>query len=975
MRQRIRNIVIGAMVIVIIIAIVLICVKFTDINTVKEALETTTSEVTEEVTTERVTEPETVTQEIVEVETTIPEIMEIETTQPEIEEQEVISEEEAESEISTGEEKESEIVIEKETELETITQSETESETTEEGTEPSTEVVIKQPESTNMALYGIELVKDGLEYDDEEDMYYVTEEINELSGTIKLSGEAQDSRILITNETGYTVLERDIKPEENFSVEDFGLVIGVNNVNVQVEYENGHVVNEEIIIYNYCEENMENLDIDFADPDNDGLNNFLENMYGINPDKADSDEDGLSDYEELVIIGTNANEKDSDSDGITDGDEDIDGDGLSNSEEEDLGTDNCTVDSDGDLLKDYDEVKIHMTNPLNKDTDSDGISDKWEIENNSDPNTYNDVAVYRGECSSFSNRVEMELTASGSIIESFTMEVHKSDSVYLTVSLPGYMGKGYDFCLDGEFESANIKYYFDEAYLELENLNPTIYYFNEEIKELEEIETVWDGESNYVTASLPHFSTYILLNKTDYKAVWENDIKKPGEEGTGESSMNIVFVVDVSGGMIGAKLDKTKEVINSFIDMLEGDDRAALVTFHHQASLRSGLTQDKDVLKQCVNEMEAWGSTLIYNGIDLAVSLFENDNETGYDTIIVITDGEDESHVTYETHYRGIVNRAIAENVTIHTIGIETINEPLLKKIAATTDGGYYYATYVGELQDKMDSIKQESIDYTTDSNNDGITDYYTKLICSGELKLSTGDIIPHLIGNYEEFQANDDFDGDGIRNDDEIKIKSSGKKVYMEMISNPAKADTDGDGFNDRTERDCGTDPKYPNIRANVVNYLFNNDEYLSADFVNQYRDDWWLRLRIYGGNVLGNFKVSYVNDYKKALLSFMQTYNEATCEAMLLQQTIDCMEAIELDLIYYIADCIMTAQKVEEQITDYDILVADLNKCKEKIKGLEKLRDKLEEYETKPDNIGWQKEINEVVGDIKKYVKKKIT
>ena len=194
-------------------------------------------------------------------------------------------------------------------------------------------------------------------------------------------------------------------------------------------------------------------------------------------------------------------------------------------------------------------------------------------------------------------------------------------------------------------------------------------------------------------------------------------------------------------------------------------------------------------------------------------------------------------------------------------------------------------------------------------------------------------------------------------------------------MISNPAKADTDGDGFNDRTERDCGTNPKYPNIRANVVNYLFNNDEYLSADFVNQYRDDWWLRLRIYGGNVLGNFKVSYVNDYKKALLSFMQTYNEATCEAMLLQQTIDCMEAIELDLIYYIADCIMTAQKVEEQITDYDILVADLNKCKEKIKGLEKLRDKLEEYETKPDNIGWQKEINEVVGDIKKYVKKKIT
>jgi len=66
-----------------------------------------------------------------------------------------------------------------------------------------------------------------------------------------------------------------------------------------------------------------------------------------------------------------------------DGDED--GDGLTNGDEEDLGTDPELSDTDGDGLSDGDEVNTYGTDPLNEDTDGDTYSDGDEVEGNTNP--------------------------------------------------------------------------------------------------------------------------------------------------------------------------------------------------------------------------------------------------------------------------------------------------------------------------------------------------------------------------------------------------------------------------------------------------------------------------------------------------------------------------------------------------------------------------------------------------------------
>ena len=62
------------------------------------------------------------------------------------------------------------------------------------------------------------------------------------------------------------------------------------------------------------------------------------------------------------------------------GEEDSDGDGLVNREELEIGTDPLNPDTDGDRLKDGEEVKTYGTNPLLVDTDGDALNDGDEVQ-------------------------------------------------------------------------------------------------------------------------------------------------------------------------------------------------------------------------------------------------------------------------------------------------------------------------------------------------------------------------------------------------------------------------------------------------------------------------------------------------------------------------------------------------------------------------------------------------------------------
>ena len=113
------------------------------------------------------------------------------------------------------------------------------------------------------------------------------------------------------------------------------------------------------------------------DSDGDGLSDSYElNTTGLDPYNPDTDGDGLTDKEESQTTHTDPLNNDTDNDGLTD-----------KEEIEQYHTNPRWDDSDNDGLNDYEEVKIYGTNPLCRDTDEDGLDDTFEITHTWDTNS------------------------------------------------------------------------------------------------------------------------------------------------------------------------------------------------------------------------------------------------------------------------------------------------------------------------------------------------------------------------------------------------------------------------------------------------------------------------------------------------------------------------------------------------------------------------------------------------------------
>lgn len=120
---------------------------------------------------------------------------------------------------------------------------------------------------------------------------------------------------------------------------------------------------------------------DFIDADNDAISDETERSLGTDPENDDSDGDGIKDNIEL---GTDLKSPiDTDSDGIIDAlDEDDDNDTISTTDETSAGTDPRATDSDADGISDTLENKATGklgTDPMSSDSDGDGLTDGAEV--------------------------------------------------------------------------------------------------------------------------------------------------------------------------------------------------------------------------------------------------------------------------------------------------------------------------------------------------------------------------------------------------------------------------------------------------------------------------------------------------------------------------------------------------------------------------------------------------------------------
>lgn len=185
--------------------------------------------------------------------------------------------------------------------------------------------------------------------------------------------------------------------------------------------------------------------------------------------------------------------------------------------------------------KSDDEVKLLNANvSYNADSDGDGMTDAFETLNNMNPNvadsdgngisdgkdTYTITYTSQDEMTEDEAYLpSVEMTATGEQLQTLAIGA-VDDNPLLCDKIPGYIGHAYNFTMDGEFEQATLKFEVDDS-VDMKK-EPTVYYYNEETQELEELKTTVKG--HMVSAVTTHFSKYILVYKQDFNNFENVDI-------------------------------------------------------------------------------------------------------------------------------------------------------------------------------------------------------------------------------------------------------------------------------------------------------------------------------------------------------------------------------------------------------------------------------------------------------------------
>lgn len=204
------------------------------------------------------------------------------------------------------------------------------------------------------------------------------------------------------------------------------------------------------------------------------------------------------------------------------------------------------------------------------------------------------------------------------------------------------------------------------------------------------------------------------------------------QAGTGEEiirgeGLDIVMALDISDSMATSdfngltRFDAAKDVIIDFIAAREYD-RIGLVVFAEDAFYQAPPTTDYNVLSTLVDDVPLAGDIGLSNrtalglGIASATNMLR-DSTSPSQVIILVTDG---SNNAGEIDPISAAQAAAAFGVRIYTIGMgsteigDALDEPTLRQIANISDGRYYNALSLDDLQnvyEQIDRLEQTPIE------------------------------------------------------------------------------------------------------------------------------------------------------------------------------------------------------------------------------------------------------------------------
>ncbi|MDR3456334.1 MAG: VWA domain-containing protein [Verrucomicrobiae bacterium] len=164
---------------------------------------------------------------------------------------------------------------------------------------------------------------------------------------------------------------------------------------------------------------------------------------------------------------------------------------------------------------------------------------------------------------------------------------------------------------------------------------------------------------------------------------------------THRTPLNLAVVLDKSGSMTGAKLEKTKQAAMQLVDRLTPNDVFSLVIFSDEARVLvpAQKVTDKDALKEKIEGIQADGSTALYAGVKLGADQIEEYlSGKRINRVILLSDGLANVGPSSPRQLRRLGGELAGRGISVTTIGVgDDYNEDLMAALAESSDANYYY--------------------------------------------------------------------------------------------------------------------------------------------------------------------------------------------------------------------------------------------------------------------------------------------
>lgn len=202
-----------------------------------------------------------------------------------------------------------------------------------------------------------------------------------------------------------------------------------------------------------------------------------------------------------------------------------------------------------------------------------------------------------------------------------------------------------------------------------------------------------------------------------------NPVARGAPQTLTRSARDTLLAVDLSGSMrtrdfagpdgLQSRLDGVKQVLDDFVAKREGD-RLGVLVFGAAPFVQVPFTPDLALVRTLVDETEpgmAGDQTVLGDAIGLAIRVFER-SEAKDRILLLLTDGNDTGSLVPP---RKAASIAAQRGVTVYVVGVgdptavgeQRLDEAVLKDIAATTGGQYFFAADAEGLRAIYDELDQ----------------------------------------------------------------------------------------------------------------------------------------------------------------------------------------------------------------------------------------------------------------------------